>query len=83
MKKYLLIEVFNREITTNTFNTLEEAQNAMKYNLAEACNSTDEDNRVDEERLIELVNNGDIYIDETMAWSNYDDIYDAQIVVIE
>ena len=33
MKKYILITVFEREISTSKYNTFEEAQEAMKTNL--------------------------------------------------
>ena len=72
-KKWLLISVFEREISTKQFDTLEEAQKEMRENFYE-----DED-------IDELLEEGEAELNEMSAWANADDGYmncDWQIVEI-
>ena len=67
--KYMLISVYEREISTELFNTQEEAYDAMKTELLKA---------MDDDEVTQLIESGEnelsdcgLYADS--AWANADD----------
>lgn len=66
MKRYVLITVCEREITTHTYNTKEEAQKFMREELI---------NAIHDDEVEELIGQGQEYFDncqiaEYSAWAN-------------
>lgn len=75
MKRYMLIQVIEREMTYEFFDTLEEAQEKMKE---QCCNSCDD--------ISDMIDYGDAAINDMSAWvsDGYNsDNYDWWIVDLQ
>ncbi len=73
MKKYLLIEVCEREIETTQFDTFEAAEKEMHKRFCAACNI---------ESIVEYEKHFTAGVDAACAWANGSDNYDWKIVEI-
>lgn len=73
VKKYLLIEVCEREIETTPFDTFEKAQQEMHKRFCEAC---------DIECIDECEDHYNAGVDTACAWANGHENYDWEIVEI-